>query len=118
MKFVSLNMVEPGAVRFDEETGTEVRDESSKPVVVNAGAIRAFYARRDGKPGTRITFSDGGGFAVTETPDRVVLLIAGGDVPTLALLAPASTDAPQPDAPEAPQPSPEAPPARRSRRAN
>jgi hypothetical protein len=119
MKFVSLNMVEPGAVRFDEDTGTEVRDESSKPVVVNAAAIRAFYARRDGKPGTRITFSDGGGFAVAESPAQIVQLVAGGDIPTLAITAPVSTDAPATDAPAAESPPADGPaPARRSRRAN
>ena len=120
MKFVTLNMVGPGAVRFDEDTGTEVRDELSKPVVVNAAAIRAFYARRDGKPGTRITFSDGGGFAVAELPEQLAQLVASGDIQTLALIPAVSTDAPAADAPagDAEAPPPDAPPARRSRRAN
>jgi hypothetical protein len=93
MKFVSLNMVEPGAVRFDEDTGREVRDEVAKPVVINAATIRAFYARRDGKTGTRITFADGGGFAVRETPDVVAQAVATGDVNLLALAPPVSQTA-------------------------
>lgn len=33
---------------------------------INVDAIRCFYLRRGGEPGCRITFVDGGGFAVTE----------------------------------------------------
>jgi hypothetical protein len=33
---------------------------------INVDAIRCFYPRKDSRPGTRITFKDGGGFAVTE----------------------------------------------------
>jgi hypothetical protein len=76
MKFVTLNMVERGA--FDEDTGTY--GEGSKPTIVNASCIRCFYSRKDGKPGTRITFNDGGGFAVTELVDAVALAVAGGEV--------------------------------------
>ena len=36
------------------------------PAVINAEAIRCFYPRNNNQPGTRITFIDGGGFAVTE----------------------------------------------------
>lgn len=43
----------------------------TKPVTVNADAIRCFYPRKDNRPGTRITFIDGGGFAVTELYDAV-----------------------------------------------
>jgi hypothetical protein len=90
MKFVTLNQVVQGPVTYDEDTGREVRAETSKPTVVNAACIRCFYARRDDKPGTRITFNDGGGFAVTEAPDVVAQLVATGDVVPLALVPPAS----------------------------
>jgi len=41
-------------------------------VVVNVETIRCFNPRREEKaPGTRITFIDGGGFAVRETFDEV-----------------------------------------------
>jgi hypothetical protein len=79
MKFVVLNMVERG--EFNEDTG--MYSEASKPCVINAATIRCFYGRRDGKPGTRITFNDGGGFAVLDTPDEITALIANGDVPAL-----------------------------------
>jgi hypothetical protein len=79
MKFVSLNMVERG--QYDEDTGVEV--ETSKPVVINTATIRCFYARKDGKPGTRITFNDGGGFAVIDPPGAIAELVAGGDLATL-----------------------------------
>jgi hypothetical protein len=87
-KYIALNMVELGNYRFDEEAGREVRDEGSKPTLVNADHIRCLYARRDGKPGSRITFADGGGFAVTEAPDHIAGLIAGGDTSVRLALSP------------------------------
>jgi uncharacterized protein YlzI (FlbEa/FlbD family) len=45
----------------------------SAPVAINVEAIRCFYQRHAERgPGTRITFKDGGGFAVTETYDEVL----------------------------------------------
>jgi hypothetical protein len=94
MKFVSFNMIDgPATVRHDEDTGTDVSMEPTKPVVVNAATIRAFYGRRDGKPGTRITFSDGGGFAVAEAPEAVAAIVAAGDIVRLALAPPVSETA-------------------------
>ena len=81
MKLIQLNMID--GVRSDEDSGAET--EITKPVVVNADAIRAFYARKYGKPGTRLTFTDGGGFAVSETPDLVAAAI--GDESLAARLA-------------------------------
>ena len=50
---------------------------NTSPVVVCADAIRCFYPRHaDRGPGTRITFRDGGGFAVTETFDEVKAMLA------------------------------------------
>jgi len=40
-------------------------------VSVNPASIRAFYPRKGGEPGTRITFTDGGGFAVIEDYEAV-----------------------------------------------
>ena len=72
MLFINLSMVERGS--YNEDTG--VYDEASKPVTINASCIRCFYARRDNKPGTRITFNDGGGFAVSEDLDHVTSAVA------------------------------------------
>ena len=80
-KFIALNMVEAGQAVYNEDTGmTEAGAETSKPVVINAETIRCFYARRGGKPGTRITFADGGGFAVTEMVHEVASLAAGEEL--------------------------------------
>jgi hypothetical protein len=90
MKFVVVNQVDRGL--FNEDTGAY--EEASKPTVINAACIRAFYARKDGKPGTRITFNDGGGFAISETPDALAALVAGGDIAqSLQLAAPVTTPA-------------------------
>lgn len=48
---------------------------ATSPTVVNADAIRCFYPRRDEKPGTRLTFIDGGGFAVTESFEAVKAMV-------------------------------------------
>jgi hypothetical protein len=80
MKLIQLNMVE--GVQSDEDG---IETEQTKPVVINADCIRAFYARRGGKPGTRLTFTDGGGFAVSETPDNVAAAV--GDESLAAHLA-------------------------------
>lgn len=93
-QFIALNMVEAGRAVWNEDEGREIRSETSKPVLINAAHIRCFYARKDDKPGTRITFADGGGFAVTEAPDHIAGLVAGGDVGArLALAAPATETA-------------------------
>jgi hypothetical protein len=88
-KFIAFNMVQADTREgvFNEDTGRTEYPETGKPVVINAETIRCFYARRDGKPGTRITFSDGGGFAVTEAPDVVALAVAGGELADRLALA-------------------------------
>jgi len=84
--FITLSMID--GQRHDEDTGNDV--ETTKICVVNTGTIRCFYARRDNRPGTRITFNDGGGFAVSETPEAVAALVATGDVRSFPLGRPAS----------------------------
>jgi hypothetical protein len=71
MSLIQLNKVE--GVTMNED---EVATETSKPVFVNPNSIRCFYSRRGGQVGTRITFTDGGGFAVTETPEAVAAQIS------------------------------------------
>jgi hypothetical protein len=76
MKFVSLHMVERGA--YDEDAGTEL--ETTRVVVINAANVRCFYGRKGERPGTRITFADGGGFAVAEDVVTVARLVADLEV--------------------------------------
>lgn len=51
--------------------GNPVSEPLVSPVTIAVDSIRCFYPRKDNKPGTRITFKDGGGFAVTETYQQV-----------------------------------------------
>jgi hypothetical protein len=60
--------------RYGQNGGTQ-------PVSVNAESIRCFYARKDERPGTRLTFTDGGGFAVAEPYEAVRDYIENGTVP-------------------------------------
>lgn len=65
-KFVELNMI-TGQSQNDLEQVTE----TSTKVWVNVEDIREFYARRDNRQGTRISYKNSAGIAVTETPDQV-----------------------------------------------
>lgn len=56
--------------------------EVTAPVVVNPAYVRCFYGRKFGKSGTRLTFSDGKGFAVAETFEAVTALFAPGETLT------------------------------------
>jgi hypothetical protein len=75
--------------RFDSEEGEPERTQEAN---INVFSIRNFYPRKDGRPGTRITFNDGGGYAVAEPVEYV------GKATTLV-----AKGKPQPPAP-APQP--------------
>lgn len=66
MSLMNLTMIRARALDEDEN---EI--ELTVPVAVAPQTIRCFYTRKDERPGTRITFVDGGGFAVTETPEAV-----------------------------------------------
>jgi len=58
------------------EPGSAPAEPPSSPVTVQVDSIRCFYARRpDLGPGTRITFKDGGGFAVSESYDEVSAMV-------------------------------------------
>jgi len=87
MSMIELTMIvsERGAEQPDPYADTDEPGEPqgaasepvvlTKPVSLNTEAVRCFYARKDDKPGTRITFTDGGGFAVVEDYLRVKALI-------------------------------------------
>lgn len=83
MRFIQLTQYDARAARsqvaqtleaLGEDDGHEDVASAStptRPVDVNPEAIRSMTDRREG-PGTRITFTDGGGFSVTE--DRASIL--------------------------------------------
>ena len=52
--------------------------EITEKAVVNSESIRCYYPRKEGRPGTRITFNDGGGFAVTDTFDDLNRVLSNG----------------------------------------
>ncbi len=68
MRIVTLTQIKGGD--YNEDTGEygEVRI----PTAINVDRVRCFYPRHQDKPGTRITFDDGGGFAVSESFDQVL----------------------------------------------
>lgn len=66
------------------------------PVLVNPLAIRCMYARKQNRPGSRITFTDGGGFAVTETPEQIVTMMIECGATGRQLIARATEATPAP----------------------
>jgi hypothetical protein len=46
--------------------------EVTRPVYLVADKIRNIQPRRDNKPGSRLTFTDGGGYAVQETVAEIL----------------------------------------------
>jgi len=70
LKFVQLNMV-IGQQQDDLENVTE----QTTPAWVNVNEIREWYARRDGKQGTRISYKNSAGIAVHDTPEQVLAAI-------------------------------------------
>jgi hypothetical protein len=65
--------------RNDSDEDTEQQQPVTTTVAVNTAAIRCYYPRRNNRPGTRITFTDGGGFAVTESYDELGALLHRAD---------------------------------------
>lgn len=74
MRSIELNKIE--TTRFNDNE--EGEGQPVVPVSVNADAIRCYYPRKGGQPGTRITFVDGGGFVVTQSYDEVKAAVTGG----------------------------------------
>lgn len=63
MRMIELTKVETTRFNDNEEGEGQPRVTTA----VQADSIRCMYPRKGGKPGTRITFTDGGGFVVTES---------------------------------------------------
>lgn len=67
---------------------------------INPSSVRCFYPRRDEKPGSRLVFTDGGGYAVNETPAEIdVMMLQAGVrfVHLTKIVSEYSTEAPEVD---------------------
>lgn len=72
MSFINLDKITADQRHsYDEDEDGAPTGVQTVPVIVNVAAIRCFYPRKDERPGTRLTFTDGGGFAVSNPPDEV-----------------------------------------------
>lgn len=74
--FLTLTKLLTRAYREDEGDALP-----TAPCSINVEAIRCFYPRKDNAPGTRLTFTDGGGFVVTESYADVKRYIETGEMP-------------------------------------
>ncbi|HYA71776.1 MAG TPA: hypothetical protein VEF36_01330 [Roseiarcus sp.] len=81
MNLVSLTMIRPAEAYNDDGEPIEI----TQPVKVNAAHVRSFNPRRHDKPGTRITFANGRGFAVVESMATVAALLGEASAAPLAL---------------------------------
>lgn len=66
LKLIELDMV-TGSHMDDLENETE----QTTKVWINLDEIREFYARKDNRRGTRISYKNGAGIAVSQLPDEV-----------------------------------------------
>ena len=71
---LNLAAIDSRGPRYNDEG--ELLAESTYPVCVDAESIRSFHRRHDGKHGARLTFKDGGGFAVGNTVDQIAAALA------------------------------------------
>lgn len=102
MLLIQLNKIERSTVRgyhdHDDE-GDARQSEGARAVYVNAASIRNMQPRRDGAVGSRLTFNDGGGYAVRESCGQILELLGNDAVlrqpsaDILALQAPAASPA-------------------------
>jgi competence transcription factor ComK len=81
LSFVAFNMIvsdEQTRVAEDdlEQETVTTTPAVTTPVTVNTQHIREFYARKGGKPGTRITFSNSAAIVVQEPYDAVQVAVA------------------------------------------
>jgi hypothetical protein len=51
--------------------------EQTRPVFIVVDKIRNFQPRKDNAVGTRLTFVDGGGYAVQETVEEIIAFLEG-----------------------------------------
>lgn len=70
--FVQLTMARPANEATFNDDGEAVN--STTPVMVNLAFLRSFNPRKHGEPGTRLTFDNGTGYAVTESFESVARL--------------------------------------------
>lgn len=78
MRMIELNMVlaDGGDTREDED-GIQITSQSTScPVSVAVDQIRCFYPRKENRPGTRLTFHNSAGMAVTDTYEEVKAKLA------------------------------------------
>lgn len=74
---------EQPAAEAATETQPVAPAEITRPVLVNPANVRSITGRRDAV-GSRLTFSDGGGYPVTETYDKIKELFASAGVQIIA----------------------------------
>ena len=74
----------------DEDMGPAGPTAPTTPVIVAVDSIRCYNARKNNAPGTRLTFKDGGGFAVVQSVEAIRDAI-GHSVTVVEVPAPAVT---------------------------
>lgn len=72
MRMIELNMV----LAEDREDEDGIQTATSCPVSVAVDQIRCFYPRKENRPGTRLTFHNSAGMAVTDTYEEVKTKLA------------------------------------------
>ena len=74
-RFITLSKI-TAVDRYNDNEEGEGQTTRTAPTSVNVDAIRCFYPRKDNRVGTRLTFTDGGGFAVAESYEAVASMVS------------------------------------------
>ena len=79
IELTKINKETRGGVGLDEDEIPTIAPPTvdTSPMMVNVEQIREIYERRDNRPGTRIVFTNGAGWPVTESYDEVRAKING-----------------------------------------
>jgi hypothetical protein len=96
MNYVILNQVKESHGEYNDATGDYENIDQHIPTVVQLSTISRAYPRHGGRPGTRLTFTDGGGFAVSEAFDQILAVLGtvqGSAVLAVSVSPPASLEA-------------------------
>lgn len=75
--FVTLTKITDGETYDDDGVATETTTAAS----INPAHVKSFYARKHGRPGTRINFANGSGFCVSESREHVAAVLNGDPAP-------------------------------------
>ena len=85
LKFIRVNKIAYHYRYGDEDVVDSSAPEETSSVTINPTAIKSYYARKNGRVGTRINFLLGNGFAISEPVEEFEALLAQAGVEVVGI---------------------------------